>query len=316
MITISGTRRQNQDVFASQVDETDVTLAGDGIFLLARSWFIGARTGLKDAFHVISGLPRSGSVLIAAILRQNPAVHAGMSSPLLSLVQAMLRGMSQENEGAPFLDDAKREAVLRGVVAGYHADLGPGVAAIDTNRGWCAKLPLLARLYPEAKVVACVRDVSWIMDSVERVVRANPLEPSRMFGFDPGGTVYSRVGALAASDGLVGFALDALREAFFSPEAAGRLMILTYETLVAAPARALEAIYGFLGLPAFAHDFETISYDAEEFDRRLGASGLHRVARRVTAPARATILPPALFARFAGDAFWRDGANPHGIAVV
>ncbi len=147
-------------------------------------------------------------------------------------------------------------------------------------------------------------------------MRANPLEPSRMFGFDPGGTVYSRVGALAASDGFVGFALDALREAYFSPEAAGRLMLLTYETLVAAPARALEAIYGFLGLPAFAHDFENVTYDADEFDLRLGAPGLHRVARRVTAPARATLLPPALFSRFAGDAFWRDGPNPHAVMVV
>ena len=44
----------------------------------------------------------------------------------------MLRGMSQENEGAPFLDECKREAVLRGVVAGYYADLGPGATAIDT----------------------------------------------------------------------------------------------------------------------------------------------------------------------------------------
>ncbi len=89
-------------------------------------------------------------------------------------------------------------------------------------------------------------------------------------------------------------------------------MLLTYETLVAAPARALEAIYGFLDLPAFAHDFEDIRYDADDFDRRLGTPGLHRVARRVAAPARATILPPALFARFAGDSFWRDGPNSLG----
>ena len=271
---------------------------------------------MDHGFHVISGLPRSGSTLLAAILRQNPGVHAGMSSPLLSLVQAMLRGMSQENEGAPFLDDGKREAVLRSVVAGYYADLGPALTAVDTNRGWCAKLPLLARLYPQAKVVACVRDVSWIMDSVERVVRANPLEPSRMFGFDPGGTVYSRVGALAASDGFVGFALDALREAFFAPEAKGRLMLVSYRSLTTEPARVLDAIYDFLGLPPFAHDFENVSYDADEFDRRLGAPGLHRVARKVTPNTREPILPPGLFTRFENDAFWREGSNPRGVAIV
>ena len=271
---------------------------------------------MSHPLHVISGLPRSGSTLLAAILAQNPALHAGMSSPLLSLVQAMLRAMSQENEGAPFITDAKREAVLRGVVEGYFADLPAGVTAIDTNRGWCAKLPLLARLYPDARIIACVRDLSWIMDSLERIQRANPLEPSRIHNYDAGGTVYGRVGALAASDGMVGFALDALREAFFSPEAAGRLMLLDYDTLTAAPGRAMDAVYDFLGLTGFRHDFENVRYDADEFDRRLGVPGLHRVGRRVVAQARATILPPALFARFAGDAFWRDGPNPHAVAVV
>lgn len=266
--------------------------------------------------HFISGLPRSGSTLLAAIMRQNPALHAGMSSPLASFVLAMLRQMSQENEGAPFVTDAKREAVLRGVVAGYYADLPPETTILDTNRAWCAKLPLIARLYPDAKVIACVRDVGWIMDSLERIVRANPLEPSRMFNFDPGGTVYGRVNALAASDGMVGFALDALREAFFSPEAKGRLLLISYRTLTTEPARTLDAIYGFLGLPAFAHDFENATYDAAEFDRRLGAPGLHQVTRRVAPNTRQPILPPGLFARFEGDAFWRDGANPYGVDVV
>ncbi len=271
---------------------------------------------MDQSLHFISGLPRAGSTLLAAILRQNPSLHAGMSSPLASLVLAMQRQMSQENEGAPFLTDAKRAAVLRGVVAGYYADLHPSRTILDTNRVWCAKLPLLARLYPEARVIACVRDVGWIMDSLERVTRANPLEPSRIFNFDTGGTVYGRVNALAAGDGMVGFALDALREGYFAPEAPGRLMLLTYHTLTTAPARALDAIYSFLGLPNFAHDFETVSYEADEFDRRLGAPGLHRVARRVEKIERDTILPPGLFARFADDSFWRDGLNPRGVMIV
>ena len=199
--------------------------------------------------------------------------------------------------------------MLRAIVAGYYEKMLPEKVVLDTNRAWCAKLPLLARLYPQARVIACVRDVRWIMDSLERVIRANPLEPSRIFGFDPGGTVYGRVGALAAGDGLVGFALNALREAYFGAEA-DRLMLVTYETLTREPARTLADIYSFLGLPPFAHDFETVAYEADEFDRRLGTPGLHRVGRRVAAVPRETILPPGLFASFAGDAFWHDGPNP------
>ena len=270
---------------------------------------------MVSSFHFISGLPRSGSTLLAAILRQNAGVHAGMSSPVASLVLAMQRQMSQENEAAPFIDDDQREAVLRAVFEGYYARLGAEKTILDTNRAWCAKMPLLTRLYPQARVIACVRDVRWIMDSFERVIRANPLEPSRIFGFDPGGTVYSRVAGLGSGDGTVGFALNAVREAFFGAEA-GRLMLLTYETLTAAPERALAAVYEHLGLPPFAHDFNDVVFDAAEFDRRIGTPGLHRVGRRVAPPERETILPPGLFASFAGDAFWRDGPNPRGVRIV
>jgi hypothetical protein len=53
------------------------------------------------------------------------------------------------------------------------------------------------RLFPDARVVCCVRDVGWIMDSVERLVRRNAFELSGMFGFEPGNTVFTRVNRLA-----------------------------------------------------------------------------------------------------------------------
>ncbi len=40
--------------------------------------------------HFISGLPRSGSTLLGALLRQNRRFHASMSSPVGSLVNRML----------------------------------------------------------------------------------------------------------------------------------------------------------------------------------------------------------------------------------
>ena len=51
----------------------------------------------------------------------------------------------------------------------------------DTNRMWCARLPLIRELYPEARVLCCVRNVAWIMDSFERLVRRNAFEPSTLF---------------------------------------------------------------------------------------------------------------------------------------
>jgi hypothetical protein len=53
----------------------------------------GAVTPMQNAFHFISGLPRSGSTLLAAILRQNPAFHAAMTSPVGALYMALETAM-------------------------------------------------------------------------------------------------------------------------------------------------------------------------------------------------------------------------------
>ena len=43
--------------------------------------------------HFISGLPRSGSTLLAGILRQNPQFHAAMSSPVAPMMNGALEQM-------------------------------------------------------------------------------------------------------------------------------------------------------------------------------------------------------------------------------
>jgi sulfotransferase len=271
---------------------------------------------LDSWIHFISGLPRSGSTLLAAILRQNPRFHAGMTSPMGSMVTALLRQMSQDNETAVFIDDAQRQAILRAVFEAYYPRNDTHEVVFDTNRLWCSKMPTLAALFPHAKVIACVRHVPWILDSVERLIRRNKFEPSKIFNFEPAGTVYSRVEGLGAGTGMVGFAWNALREAFFGEES-DRLMLLTYETLTSDPARAVAAVYDFIGEPAFTHNFMNIEYEAAEFDARLGMPGLHTVCRAVRATERATILPPDLFRRVESDSFWRDPAlNLHSVRVI
>ena len=49
---------------------------------------------MQHGIHFISGLPRSGSTLLAALLRQNPRFHSGMTSPVGSLYLALLGEMT------------------------------------------------------------------------------------------------------------------------------------------------------------------------------------------------------------------------------
>ena len=267
-------------------------------------------------YHFISGLPRSGSTLLAAVLRQNPRFHSDMSSPVGGLFNSLLNDMSAKNEGSMFIDDAQRKRILHGLFDNFYADHDAEVV-FDTNRMWCTKLPALKDLFPESKVIACVRSVSWIVDSIERLVRKNAFQPSSIFGYQAGGTVYTRANGVAGADGLVGFAFDALKEAVFGEEAPERLCLLRYESLTANPKAAMSEIYQFLGEPAFEHDFENIAYDDRGFDKKAGTPGLHEVRKRIDTNQRKTILPPDLFKRFENDAFWQGQGNvPKGIRVI
>lgn len=282
------------------------------------AWELVVRPGgiVINQYHFISGLPRAGSTLLAALLAQNPRFRAGMSGPLGGMFGSLLAEMSARNEFSVFIDDAQRQRVLRGLFDNFHADT-PQPVIFDTNRSWCARMPALSQLFPAAKVIACVRDVPWIVDSIERLVRRNAFSPSSIFNYTAGGTVYTRANGVAGSDGLLGYAYDALKEACYGDHA-DRLLLVQYETLTTAPEKALAAIYDFIGEPAFAHDFEHVSYDAaSEFDARTGTPGLHTVRAKVSANQRGTILPPDLFQRFAKDAFWRDPKLiPPGVRIA
>jgi len=271
---------------------------------------------MQNGIHFISGLPRAGSSLLAGLLRQNPRFHAAMSSGVGSLILALLGEMSQRNQYGVFFDTDRRREILRAVVESYYRDIHPSKAVFDTNRFWCSRLPLVAELYPNAKVIATVRHLPWVMDSVERLVRRNKFEPSRIFNFEAGGTVYSRMEAISSGAGLVGFAWNALKEAYYSEEA-DRLLMIRFETLTREPEKAMNAIYDFIGEPRFAHDFENVSYSEPEFDARLGSPGMHDVARRVRPVERQTVLPPDLFKRYENDSFWQDPAlNLRRVRVV
>jgi sulfotransferase len=168
-------------------------------------------------------------------------------------------------------------------------------------------LPAIEDLFPSSKIIACVRNVAWVMDSIERLYRANPYEHTKLFANDVERfTVYSRVDTLAEAGRLVGFPWAALKEAFYG-EQAHSLLVVEYELLAQAPERVLRLIYEFIAEPWFPHDFNNVSYDAPAFDGALGLTGLHRVRSVIKLADRRTILPPDLYEKYSALSFWRDG---------
>lgn len=261
---------------------------------------------MNRTYHFISGLPRSGSTLLAAILRQNPRVHAAMSSPIGHIFQAIFGAMGAQNEFAIFLNEAQKRAILSSVFEAYYGAMEvPRPVIFDTNRLWTTRLPVLKELFPQAKVICCVRNPAWILDSVEQLIRRNALDNSRLFSGPEAATVYSRAEALQRRDRMIGFAWSALKEAYFGAEA-DRLLLVEYDLLVQHPKDAINLVYDFIGEERFEHDFRNVEYEADDFDAFMMTKGLHTVRREVSFKRRATVLPPDLFSQFESLSFWNE----------
>ena len=158
--------------------------------------------------YFISGLPRSGSTLLAGILRQNPQFHAAMSSPVAPMMNSALEQMGANSEFASFFDEAKRKRICRALFDAYYQEQSASSVVFDTNRIWTARLHQLVELFDDFKMICCVRNPAWVMDSFEVIYRKNPFDYSRMYSAQSRQTVYSRSETQMSGTGTVGRGLD------------------------------------------------------------------------------------------------------------
>jgi len=263
---------------------------------------------MQQQIHFISGLPRSGSTLLSGILRQNPLFHSAMSSPVASLMNGCLEQIGAGGEFFTFFDDEKRKNICHSLFDAYYQDKSQYQTIFDTNRIWTARLHQLTELFNDYKVICCVRNPAWIMDSFERIYRKNPFDYSRMFSPQSRQTVYSRCESMINAAGVVGSAWTALKEAYYGDDS-GRLLLIDYDLLVQHPERTLQLLYQFINEPVYQHDFNNVDYQENDFDQKLGVKGLHTVKRKVEFKTRASILPPDLFAKYSEMAFWEDNTG-------
>jgi len=264
---------------------------------------------MEQKIHFIAGLPRSGSTLLSSILCQNPRFHASITSPVGVLFSTIISELGANAEVAPLCSEAHKKEITRNLFSSYYFDHTDEEVIFDTNRLWCARQPALKQLFPESKMICCVRNVAWILDSLERLLRRNAFESSKMFkNTSERATVYSRLKTLMQENRLVGFAWSALREAFYG-EHSDSLLLIEYEMLASQPDKTMKRVYDFIGEEMFDHDFTKVGFDAPEFDNHMGVPGLHRVREKVEFQPRKTILPPDLFERYSKMSFW---LNPKG----
>lgn len=209
-------------------------------------------------FHVIAGLPRSGSTLLCNVLAQNPRFHVSSTSDLAeSLMHERVRvSMSDVTRGALHLQkeatERRLDRVARGTVSAYYAESERPVV-FDKGRGW-SRMPLeLARISPRSTLIVCVRDLRSILASILQQHANMPL-----LSASADTSIGHVLQTLMSPQGVVGSALVGVQDLIVREKLLPRVHFMPYEFWSTHPEAAFRFLYAALGEEWYAHDFDHV----------------------------------------------------------
>jgi sulfotransferase len=132
--------------------------------------------------YFLSGLPRSGSTVLAAILSQHPTVHTTATSGLLDMLVGTLRAWADSMSVQSTMDKEASELevqrILRNICDSKYEGINKPVI-LDKARGWASDINI--RTMPKVlghkpKIIANVRNIPDCVASLVRIDKPDNLD--------------------------------------------------------------------------------------------------------------------------------------------
>lgn len=230
-------------------------------------------------FVALSGLPRSGSTLLSAILHQNPEIHAEGNSAVCQLMwdmQQSCRTTAKEQLDANYRDNTAYQLVKAIPDIYYQNTTRPIV--IDKCRSWTlpANQDLLRRYISETpKTIVLTRPIDEIIKSFESLYKLNnkPFNANEYLRED--------------SEPL----MRSLRGVEWAQQInKGEFLFITYAELVENTDNVLDDIYAFIGADRYFHNLNKIENLLPENDSIYGLLGMHDVRSQIVRSNYASVI--------------------------
>lgn len=226
--------------------------------------------------HFLTGLPRSGSTVLASIINQNPEVYVTPTSPMLNVSVAMQTAWRNDPTVKANYYEEQARNLTKAILPAYWQHR-PESTIIDKGRGWAKNVPTASALfgYP-IKLISVERDLPSIMASWLTLLHNNPNNFAernvRMKGF------------IANDENLMAemwfnMVKDCMEGKMqLRTEAKDQFIVVNYDDLIANPNRELLKITEFLNLPKWEYQFDNIINDTNDDDLvAWGLNGLHTI---------------------------------------
>lgn len=267
-------------------------------------------------YYFMSGLPRSGSTLLSALLNQNPKFYSGPSSPVVPTMIALEQSLSNDELYLAYPKQPQAAKIIASVLENWYSDVDKPVV-FDKNRSWVNRLHYIPGYFGvEPKVLYPVRNIDEILTSFISMYRRNPYTGQGRIPFLDEMLIKSniplsddaRCEALCSPSGIIGASYNGLKQVFAEGKEKS-IHIIEYDDLINEPEETMKKIYDFLGQEYYAHDFSKIENIHRERDAEVyGFADMHEVREKLEKVSLKPedVLSENIISKCKGSEFWRN----------
>ena len=245
--------------------------------------------------YFLSGLPRSGSTVLAALLNQRNDIHVTPTSGLIDIFGSVCQTWenSPETKGQRQTNEHLYETLRKLIPV-----RDDGKITVDKSRGWVT--PKVQKTMSEVlgspiRIVATVRDVATCAASFVKIAKPDNL-----------------------AEFCNGHFIEHLKSSYFVlqegyTEYPENILFVDYDELMSDPQAIITKIEAFWNLQPFTHDFNNIDGKsvAEDDENAWGVAGLHDVKPELknTGTSAKEVLGEFEY-RFQAPKFWKGETEP------
>ena len=226
-------------------------------------------------YYFISGLHRSGSTLLSAILNENPRFYSGPMSPVLPMIENLESFMTNNEFWVSAPKPLQSHEILSSLIQHYYNDTHKTVV-FDKNRMWPNYINYIEGYIKQgAKIICPVRNIDEILVSFLKLIRNN--KNKETFPLND----YNRCKILLSPKWHLVLSIKAMENAV-NNNLRDRLLFVEYRDLVLNPVSTFSRIYNFLEEDYYEHNFQTIKNNNEVRDEEYyNLKGLHDVREKL-----------------------------------
>ena len=223
---------------------------------------------MKKQFVFLSGLPRTGSTLLSAILSQNPKIYSEGNSAVCQLMFDMQQSCINKAKEQLIANKRQEKTIIdmmTHIPYIYYKEVQEPII-LDKCRAWTNPINtniIQNFIDKDFKIIILERNVIDIIKSFARIFAENNIQYDLNKFFEPN------------SEPLIN-SIMGLQTAKNSNNTKNFLFI-GYEDLVNNPEVVVKKIYEFCGWESFEHDFKNIEVKHPEDDSSYGLKGFHTI---------------------------------------